>query len=73
MGTPFDLVFLDPPYAQGLGDTALARLVDGAWVKEDALAVLEERKGVEVTAKGWALLDTLEAGDTVVRFFKRAV
>jgi len=71
MGTPFDLVFLDPPYAQGLGDTALARLVEGAWVKDDAIAVLEERKGVEVTAKGWELLDTLEAGDTVVRFFRR--
>ena len=67
-----DLVFLDPPYAQGLGDTALARLVEGAWVKDDAIAVLEERKGVEVSATGWELLDTLEAGDTMVRFFKRA-
>ncbi|WP_421857467.1 16S rRNA (guanine(966)-N(2))-methyltransferase RsmD [Oceanicaulis sp.] len=72
VGTPFDLVFLDPPYDKGLGDIALAKLIDGAWVKEDALAVLEERKGVEVDAPGWELLDTLEAGDTMVRFFRRA-
>jgi 16S rRNA (guanine966-N2)-methyltransferase len=73
VGARFDLAFLDPPYDQGLGDIALARLIEGAWVKDDALAVLEERKGVEVTAKGWDLLDTLEAGDTMVRFYKRAV
>lgn len=71
MGTPFDLVFLDPPYDKGLGDIALTKLIEGAWVKDDALAILEERKGVEVSAEGWDLLDTLEAGDTIVRFFKR--
>jgi len=71
VGTPFDLAFLDPPYDQGLGDIALTRLIEGDWVKDDALAIVEERKGVEVNADGWTLLDTLEAGDTVVRFFKR--
>lgn len=71
VGPPFDLAFLDPPYARGLGEQALTRLVEGGWVQADALAVLEERKGVAVTAPGWVELDRLEAGDTVVRFLQR--
>jgi 16S rRNA (guanine966-N2)-methyltransferase len=31
-GAPFDLAFLDPPYGQGLGEAALARLAAGAWL-----------------------------------------
>src|SRR5215475_1594705 len=29
LGDPFDLVFLDPPYGKGLGETALSRLREG--------------------------------------------
>ena len=28
-GAPYDLAFLDPPYGEGLGETALPRLADG--------------------------------------------
>src|ERR1700744_3562462 len=31
-GPAFDLAFLDPPYAKGLGEVALARLADGGWL-----------------------------------------
>jgi 16S rRNA (guanine966-N2)-methyltransferase len=41
VGAPFDLVFLDPPYGQGLGERAITRLKDGAWLAPDALVVLE--------------------------------
>src|SRR6185312_4301957 len=37
LGDPFDLVFLDPPYHRGLGETALTRLGAGGWTTEDAL------------------------------------
>jgi 16S rRNA (guanine966-N2)-methyltransferase len=40
---PFDLVFCDPPYGKSLGERAVAAAVEGAWVREDATAVIEER------------------------------
>ena len=72
VGEPFGLAFLDPPYGKGLGELALERLVEGGWVSENAVAVLEE--SMRVTLKdtpGWTLVDELGAGETTVRFFKR--
>ena len=43
---PFDLVFADPPYGQGLGDRALGHLALGGWIAENALVILEENKDV---------------------------
>jgi len=39
---PFGLVFLDPPYGQGLAEKALASARDGGWLMPDALVVVEE-------------------------------
>jgi len=62
---PFDLVFLDPPYGKGLGETALRSAAEGCWLKPDALCVLEERAGVEVELpERFELLDRREAGDS---------
>jgi 16S rRNA (guanine966-N2)-methyltransferase len=40
-GAPFDLAFLDPPYARGLGERALASLANDGWLKPGALCVFE--------------------------------
>jgi len=40
-GAPFDLAFLDPPYAQGLGERALASLAGDGWLKPGAICVFE--------------------------------
>lgn len=45
---PFDLAFLDPPYGRGLGDLALRGLLDGNWLADDAIVVLEEDAHVEI-------------------------
>ena len=39
---PFSLVFLDPPYGQGLAEKALASASEGGWIASDALIVVEE-------------------------------
>jgi 16S rRNA (guanine966-N2)-methyltransferase len=39
---PFSLVFLDPPYGQGLAGQALASAREGGWLTPDALIVVEE-------------------------------
>jgi 16S rRNA (guanine966-N2)-methyltransferase len=41
---PFSLAFLDPPYAKGLAEKALASLRDGGWLTAGALLVVEEAK-----------------------------
>ena len=40
-GGPFDLVFLDPPYRKNLVAPALASLVDGGWLAENTVLVVE--------------------------------
>lgn len=41
-GAPFSLVFLDPPYGQGLGAPALVSTREGGWLADGALIVWEE-------------------------------
>jgi 16S rRNA (guanine966-N2)-methyltransferase len=43
------LAFLDPPYDQGLADSALASLAGGGWLAPGAVVVIEERVGNVVT------------------------
>jgi 16S rRNA G966 N2-methylase RsmD len=40
-GPAFDLAFLDPPYAKGLGEQALAKLAAGGWLADGATVVFE--------------------------------
>lgn len=63
--SPFDLVFCDPPYGKGLGERALAAAASGGWLRPDALCVLEERAGTEVTLPaGIEPLESREAGES---------
>jgi 16S rRNA (guanine966-N2)-methyltransferase len=39
---PFGLVFLDPPYGEGLAASALVSAREGGWLTPDALLVVEE-------------------------------
>jgi 16S rRNA (guanine966-N2)-methyltransferase len=54
---PVDLVFLDPPYGQGMGEKALASLTQGGWLSPDSLIVLEERADVAVELPQGFVLD----------------
>ncbi len=44
-GDPFDLAFLDPPYARGLAEPTLDALRDGGWLKPGAILIVEEAAG----------------------------
>ena len=66
---PFDLVFLDPPYAQGLGEKALAAALAGGWLAPGALVVWEE--GVDqVPPPGLTLLDRRRYGETMIAILR---
>lgn len=65
----FDLIFLDPPYNQGLGEKALAELAGNGWIAPGATIVWEEAVDAEVTVPaGFELDDTREYGAAAVRF-----
>jgi 16S rRNA (guanine966-N2)-methyltransferase len=54
---PFTLVFLDPPYGQGLAEKALASALEGGWIAPDALMVVEEATGMFKTPAGFVEAD----------------
>jgi 16S rRNA (guanine966-N2)-methyltransferase len=67
-GAAFDLVFLDPPYARGLGEKAIASALAGGWVAPGGLVVWEE--GVsQVAPPGLTLLDQRRYGETMIAIY----
>ncbi len=63
----FDLIFLDPPYNQGLGEKALASARDGGWIAPDATIVLEDAREAQVVLPpGFVLDDRREYGAAAV-------
>ncbi len=66
---PVDLVFLDPPYGQGLGERALVSLRQGGWLKPESVLVLEESSDATVDLpEGFKLDDRREYGAAAVYF-----
>lgn len=60
---PFDIVFLDPPYASGLLAPCLARLAAGHWLGSGALVYIEARQGeLPELPAGWQLARSKTAG-----------
>ncbi|MEX0338030.1 MAG: 16S rRNA (guanine(966)-N(2))-methyltransferase RsmD [Arenibacterium sp.] len=60
---PFDLIFLDPPYGQGLGEKALATGAAGGWFGKEALIVWEEN-APQPAPEGFDAVDARRFGDT---------
>ena len=67
--TPFDLVFLDPPYGKALGQKALASAWGGGWLALDALIVWEE-SAVQTAPYGFTVVDSRQYGQTVLTFLR---
>ncbi|MDB5476004.1 MAG: N6-adenine-specific methylase [Phenylobacterium sp.] len=72
-GPAFDLAFLDPPYAKGLGEAALAKLAAGGWLSPGATVVFERGSDeAEFSVAGFAPLDARKYGAATVHFLKFA-
>ncbi|MFL5298223.1 MAG: 16S rRNA (guanine(966)-N(2))-methyltransferase RsmD [Phenylobacterium sp.] len=70
-GPAFDLAFLDPPYAKGLGERALERLAAGGWLAAGAVVVFERGKGeADFDVAGFELLDARDYGAARVHFLR---
>ena len=70
-GKTYDLIFLDPPYGQGLGISALKSALSQGWVADGALIVWEE-SSAQPAPIGFQTLDSRKYGDTWVTFLTTA-
>jgi 16S rRNA (guanine966-N2)-methyltransferase len=64
-GPGFDLIFLDPPYGQALGERAIASALAGGWIAPGAMIVWEESRPPLVPAP-LAQIDQRRYGDSIV-------
>ena len=64
LNAPYDLVFLDPPYGQSLGERALTSARAQGWIAPDALIVFEEASAM--TPEGFIMQDTRKIGSTTL-------
>ena len=70
-GEAFDLAFLDPPYGKGLGEQALACLVEGGWLRPGAIVVFERGSDEpEIETPGYERLDARDYGAARVIFLR---
>jgi 16S rRNA (guanine966-N2)-methyltransferase len=73
--TPFDIVFLDPPFAAGVLSTAAERLEHGGWLVPDARIYVESaaREGLPTLPVNWQALRAKQAGEVGYHLLARAV
>jgi 16S rRNA (guanine966-N2)-methyltransferase len=64
-GEPFDIVFLDPPFAAGLLPALVAAIDRHGWVRPGGLVYLEAAadQGVPTLPHGWSLHRSKRAGE----------
>lgn len=68
---PFQFVFADPPYGQGLGEAALLSAHQGGWIAPDALVVLEEKADASISCDlVFQPLESRTFGETRIDFFR---
>jgi 16S rRNA (guanine966-N2)-methyltransferase len=70
---PFDIVFLDPPYAANVLAATCRRLDAGGWLRRGGLAYLEDAAaaGPPDTPAGWTLLRSKRAGEVGYHLARR--
>jgi 16S rRNA (guanine966-N2)-methyltransferase len=70
-GPAFGMAFLDPPYAKGLGETALAKLAAGGWLAPGAIVVFERGRGeADLASDLFEALDARDYGAARVHFLR---
>ncbi len=70
-GEAFTLAFLDPPYAKGLGEQTLARLLEGGWLAPGAIVVFERGSDEpEIDTPGYERFDARDYGAARVLFLR---
>ncbi|WP_404471694.1 16S rRNA (guanine(966)-N(2))-methyltransferase RsmD [Vreelandella venusta] len=71
-GQPMDVVFLDPPFHQGLAAPCYAALESGGWLASDAMIYLETEQSLDpAVPANWQLYRETQAGESIARLYQR--
>lgn len=72
-GTPYDIVFIDPPFRENLLGETLTLLESNGWLSKDAIIYIETEKELllEKIPTHWHLYREKSAGQVCYRLFKR--
>lgn len=71
-GKPFEVVFVDPPFADGEWEKAAALLEDGGWLSASAWIYVESPRGTELTLPdNWLAHRQGQAGDVSYALYRR--
>ncbi len=70
--SPFDVIFIDPPYALDVGVKAVEKIAKNGLLKEDGVLVFERDIPFEGEVEGLEKYDERRYGKTVITFFRRA-
>jgi 16S rRNA (guanine966-N2)-methyltransferase len=73
--TPFDVIFLDPPFADPVLPELCRRIEAGGWLKDGGLVYLESpaSAGEPALPPGWTLLKSRRAGEVGYHLARRDV
>ncbi|MBZ4202837.1 MAG: 16S rRNA (guanine(966)-N(2))-methyltransferase RsmD [Methylovulum sp.] len=71
---PYDLVFLDPPFGQGLVVPTCHWLEDKLWLKAGAKVYVETERHLDLITlpENWDLIKSKTAGDVAYRLYQRS-
>ena len=67
--SPFNLIFLDPPYGKGWGSEALKNAYNTGWIAKNALVVWEENS-IQIAPDGFLLVHNKSYGNSKVTFLR---
>ncbi|OPX55743.1 16S rRNA m(2)G-966 methyltransferase [Oceanospirillum multiglobuliferum] len=71
--SPFNLIFLDPPFGKGLLAPVCATLEQKGWLADDAWIYLEAEKDLALSdiPSSWQLRKEKKAGQVICRLYRR--
>lgn len=73
-GQPFDVIFIDPPFRQGLLDQTINLLEQKGWLADHALIYIESEKELSIKVPdSWLLHREKVAGQVCYRLFIKTV
>jgi 16S rRNA (guanine966-N2)-methyltransferase len=74
-GTPFDVIFVDPPFAEPVLPEVCRQIEAGGWLKPGGLVYLEApaKAGEPELPAGWTLLKSKRAGEVGYHLARRDV
>ncbi|WCE29623.1 16S rRNA (guanine(966)-N(2))-methyltransferase RsmD [Vibrio sp. SCSIO 43137] len=72
--TPFDIVFIDPPFRKGLLDEVIIQLENNNWLSEDAMVYIETERELVMPElpPNWSLYREKHAGQVSFRLYQRS-